>query len=57
MFTPDRRARLRDFLIAAAQADHRISGAARTGSAAAGREDQAAPLREMTRRPHREARS
>ncbi|GHF12984.1 hypothetical protein GCM10017786_53740 [Amycolatopsis deserti] len=40
MFTPDSRSRLRDSLIAAARADERISGAALTGSASVGREDQ-----------------
>ena len=40
MFTPESRSRLRDSLIAAARADERISGAALTGSASVGREDQ-----------------
>ncbi|WP_116101097.1 nucleotidyltransferase domain-containing protein [Amycolatopsis thermalba] len=40
MFTPDSRARLRDALIAVAHADERVSGAALTGSASVGREDQ-----------------
>jgi hypothetical protein len=40
MFTPEDRTRLRDALIAAARADPRITGAALTGSAAAGAEDR-----------------
>ncbi|WP_435119471.1 nucleotidyltransferase domain-containing protein [Amycolatopsis thermoflava] len=40
MFTPDSRSRLRDSLIASACSDDRISGAALTGSASVGREDQ-----------------
>ncbi|WP_053207708.1 nucleotidyltransferase domain-containing protein [Jiangella muralis] len=39
MFTPDERSALRDELVAAARADHRIDGAALTGSAASGAED------------------
>ena len=39
MFTPEGRRRLRDRLLVAAQADKRISGAAVTGSGAAGIED------------------
>ncbi|NIH77969.1 hypothetical protein [Amycolatopsis viridis] len=52
MFTPNGRDGLRDSLIAAAQADERIGGAAPAESALVDREDQAAPLR-----AHREARS
>ncbi|MGH3998003.1 MAG: nucleotidyltransferase domain-containing protein [Pseudonocardiaceae bacterium] len=40
MFTPEERERLREELISAAYADTRITGAAITGSAAVGREDQ-----------------
>ena len=40
MFTPEQRARLRDELLEYAASDSRISGAAITGSAAAGREDR-----------------
>lgn len=40
MFTPEGRGRLRDGLVSAAYADARITGAAVTGSAAVGREDQ-----------------
>ena len=40
MFTPEERARLREGLLEFAAADARISGAAITGSAACGREDQ-----------------
>ncbi len=40
MFTIEERLRLRDQLVAQAQADSRITGAALTGSAAAGREDE-----------------
>jgi hypothetical protein len=40
MFTPEDRDRLRDALVAAARADGRISGAALTGSAAAGATDR-----------------
>jgi hypothetical protein len=40
VFTTDERARLRDGLLSAARGDPRISGAAITGSGAAGREDQ-----------------
>jgi hypothetical protein len=40
MFTPEERARLRADLLQYASADDRISGAAITGSAAAGREDR-----------------
>lgn len=40
MFTPQERERLREGLISAAYADTRITGAAVTGSAAVGREDQ-----------------
>src|SRR5262249_31456028 len=40
MFTPEERAQLRDGLIAATRADTRITGAALTGSAAAGAEDR-----------------
>ncbi len=40
MFTPDERQGLREELVAAARADRRITGAALTGSAAAGREDR-----------------
>src|SRR5689334_12260399 len=40
MFTPDERTRLRDALVAAARADPRLTGAALTGSAAAGPEDR-----------------
>jgi hypothetical protein len=40
MFTIDQRERLRDLLVAAAEADDRITGAALTGSAAADREDE-----------------
>ena len=39
MFTPEERARLRSDLLERAASDHRISGAAITGSGAAGRED------------------
>ncbi len=39
-FTPEQRARLRDELLECAATDPRISGAAITGSAAAGREDR-----------------
>ncbi|SDS20664.1 hypothetical protein [Jiangella sp. DSM 45060] len=39
MFTPDQRSALRDALISAARADDRIDGAALTGSAASGAED------------------
>ena len=40
LFTPERRERLREALVAAAQSDVRITGAAHTGSAAVGREDR-----------------
>src|SRR5580700_5239730 len=40
MFTPEERARLRSGLLDYAAGDRRISGAAITGSLAAGREDQ-----------------
>lgn len=40
LFTPKRRERLREALVAAAQSDVRIIGAAHTGSAAVGREDR-----------------
>lgn len=40
MFTPEEREQLRDGLISAAHADRRLTGAALTGSAAVGREDQ-----------------
>lgn len=40
VFTPEQRERLRDKLVAAAQDDARITGAALTGSAAVGREDR-----------------
>ena len=40
MFTPEERTRLRDALVAAARADPRVTGAALTGSAAAGAEDR-----------------
>ncbi|WP_433261981.1 nucleotidyltransferase domain-containing protein [Actinosynnema sp. CS-041913] len=40
MFTPDERNRLRDGLVAAAEADPRVVAAALVGSAAAGREDR-----------------
>ena len=40
MFTPEERQRLREGLVAAAHADTRVTGAALTGSAAVGREDQ-----------------
>jgi len=40
MFTPEGRTQLRDALIAAARADPRLTGAALTGSAAAGAEDR-----------------
>src|SRR5262249_2747541 len=40
MFTPEDRTRLRKALIAAARADPRLTGAALTGSAAAGAEDR-----------------
>jgi predicted nucleotidyltransferase len=40
MYTPEERSRLRDALIAAAREDARITGAALTGSAAVGAEDE-----------------
>ena len=40
MFTIEQRELLRDELVAAAKGDNRITGAALTGSAAAGREDE-----------------
>src|SRR5918998_3476491 len=40
VFTPEGRGRLREGLVSAAYADARITGAAVTGSAAVGREDQ-----------------
>ncbi len=40
MFTPEARTQLRDTLIAAARDDSRVTGAALTGSAALGREDE-----------------
>lgn len=40
MYSPEERQRLRDALVAAAQADGRIRGGALTGSAAIGREDR-----------------
>ncbi|MFF0344293.1 nucleotidyltransferase domain-containing protein [Kribbella sp. NPDC004875] len=40
MYTPAQRSALRDALVAAARADERIAGAALTGSAAAGAEDE-----------------
>ena len=40
MFTPDERDRLRELIVAAARADGRITGAAVTGSAALGHQDQ-----------------